>query len=120
MPRYIDADALKNAFEEDGHLTGYIEESIDEQPTIDTDDMRGVVHCEDCRFWRRPPSCEGLARCETGESGIRYRSKSDFCSKGMPIPETPSCGYAFSDDWLEDPCDFPDCDSCKLKGDDEG
>lgn len=43
-----------------------------------------VIHCEDCRFWESPPSCEGLAKCATGESGIRYRSRKDFCSKGMP------------------------------------
>lgn len=34
--RLIDADVLKEAFEEDGHLSGYIEEFIDDTPTIDT------------------------------------------------------------------------------------
>lgn len=33
--RAIDADALKNAFEEDGHMSGYIEEFIDDMPTLD-------------------------------------------------------------------------------------
>ena len=33
--RPIDADALKEAFEEDGHLSGYIEEFIDDMPTLD-------------------------------------------------------------------------------------
>lgn len=33
--RLIDADVLKEAFEEDGHLTGYIEEFIDDTPTIE-------------------------------------------------------------------------------------
>ena len=48
-----------------------------------------VVHCEECRFWDSPPSCEGLAKCVTGESGIRYRSRRDFCSKGMPFTAPP-------------------------------
>lgn len=39
--RPIDADALKNAFEEDGHLSGYIEEFIDDMPTLD---VAPVVH----------------------------------------------------------------------------
>lgn len=33
--RPIDANALKASFEEDGHLSGYIEEYIDSTPTID-------------------------------------------------------------------------------------
>lgn len=33
--RPIDANALKASFEEDGHLSGYIEEYIDSAPTID-------------------------------------------------------------------------------------
>lgn len=42
-----------------------------------------VVRCKDCIFWdRKHISCEGLARCATGEGGIRYRSHSDYCSKG--------------------------------------
>lgn len=33
--RLIDADELKKAFEEDGHLSPYIEEFIDDVPTIE-------------------------------------------------------------------------------------
>ena len=32
--RLIDADALKDSFEDDGHLSAYIEEYIDDAPTI--------------------------------------------------------------------------------------
>jgi hypothetical protein len=46
-----------------------------------TDDF---VHCEYCKFWdKENVSCEGLAKCVTGESGLRYRSKNDFCSRGQ-------------------------------------
>ena len=33
--RLIDADVLKEAFEEDGHLSCYIEEFIDDTPTVE-------------------------------------------------------------------------------------
>lgn len=39
--RAIDADVLKASFEEDGHLSGYIEEYIDYAPTLD---LAPVVH----------------------------------------------------------------------------
>ena len=43
-----------------------------------------VVRCKDCVFWNRERiSCEGLARCNTGETGIRYRNRNDFCSRGV-------------------------------------
>lgn len=38
--RLIDADALKASFEEDGHLSSYIEEFIDNAPTIDAEPVR--------------------------------------------------------------------------------
>ena len=41
MARLIDADALKEAFEEDGHLSGYIEEFIDDMPTITPEPVKG-------------------------------------------------------------------------------
>lgn len=41
-----------------------------------------LILCKDCKFWDAPPSCEGLARCMTGESGIRFRKAYDFCSSG--------------------------------------
>ncbi|MDY4856314.1 MAG: hypothetical protein SO155_09915 [Candidatus Ventricola sp.] len=36
----IDANALKTSFEEDGHLSNYIEEFIDNAPTIDAEPVR--------------------------------------------------------------------------------
>ena len=45
-------------------------------------DVVEVVRCGECMFWDAPPSCEGLARCRTGESGVRFRNASDFCSRG--------------------------------------
>ena len=43
-----------------------------------------AVRCEECKFWDgEHVSCEGLAKCVTGESGLRYRSKNDFCSRGQ-------------------------------------
>lgn len=52
-------------------------------------DVRTVVLCKDCKYWNRERiSCEGLARCNTGESGIRYRSQYDFCSRGEKREES--------------------------------
>lgn len=52
-----------------------------EQPTIEAEP---VIHCKDCAFWeRKRVSCEGLARCRTGESGYRCRFGHDFCSRAQ-------------------------------------
>lgn len=54
--------------------------TLDKIPTVDA---VPVVRCGECLFWNRDHiSCEGLARCATGESGVRYRNKYDFCSRG--------------------------------------
>lgn len=54
-------------------------------PTVDAVE---VVRCKDCRAWDRGRiSCEGLARCNSGEGGIRYRSGSDYCSKGVRVSD---------------------------------
>lgn len=46
-------------------------------------DVVPVIRCESCIFWDKAHvSCEGLAKCCTGEGGIRYRNRSDFCSRG--------------------------------------
>jgi len=50
-------------------------------PTIEAEP---IIHCKDCAFWeRKRVSCEGLARCRTGESGYRYRFGHDFCSRAQ-------------------------------------
>lgn len=50
---------------------------------MEPEDAEYVVRCGKCIFWDRDRiSCEGLAKCLTGESGIRYRYSDDFCSKG--------------------------------------
>lgn len=87
----IDVDALRNRIHGPERPEIYdgmdevfwIEQCINEAPAL------SIVHCGECRFWDSPPSCEGLAKCVTGESGIRYRSKNDFCSKGVPLPDQP-------------------------------
>lgn len=50
---------------------------------MEPEDAEYVVRCGKCNFWDRDHiSCEGLAKCLTGESGIRYRYSDDFCSRG--------------------------------------
>ena len=49
-------------------------------------DVVEVVRCKDCTMWDRDHiSCEGRARCLTGEGGIRYRGSNDFCSIGAKM-----------------------------------
>ena len=61
----------------------YCTEMWDEFEDVKRVDAVPVVRCDKCNFWDRDHiSCEGLAKCLTGESGIRYRSRNDFCSSG--------------------------------------
>lgn len=46
MSDLISRSALKMAFEEDGHLSAYIEEYIDDVPAVDA---APVVRCRDCK-----------------------------------------------------------------------
>ena len=48
MNDYIDREALKEVFEEDGHLSAYVEEMIDSIPAAD---VRPMVTCADCKHW---------------------------------------------------------------------
>lgn len=67
----------------DGYLKAANEAyvAVENAPTIDAVE---VIRCGNCEYWNRDNiSCEGLAKCVTGESGIRYRTKNDFCSKAQ-------------------------------------
>lgn len=45
-----------------------------------------VIRCEQCIFWdRKHISCEGYAKCITGENGIRLRRKNDYCSVAQSL-----------------------------------
>lgn len=56
-------------------------EYIKQMSTIEAEP---VIHCKDCAFWEsKRVSCEGLARCRTGESGYRCRVGYDFCSRAQ-------------------------------------
>lgn len=53
---------------------------VESEPIVDA---VPVIRCGKCNFWDKDHiSCEGLAKCCTGEGGIRYRNRSDFCSRG--------------------------------------
>lgn len=44
-----------------------------------------AIRCGECKFWERDRiSCEGVARCKTGEGGVRFRARNDYCSRGIP------------------------------------
>ena len=64
MPRYIDADALRNEFSErppDYYTTGYILDTIDDQPTVTLDEVRGVGK------WIMSEIFKGYAMCSCCE-----------------------------------------------------
>lgn len=88
--RLIDADALIERLKYSFHsnervsietVTGCFLDETGCAPTVDAVE---VVRCENCQFWDNEHiSSEGLAKCVTGESGIRYRRSYDFCSRGV-------------------------------------
>ena len=71
--RPIDANALKASFEEDGHLSAYIEEYIDDTPTLDYEPVRhsewkyyhkqNKAVCMACSFERDLDADFGRAIC---------------------------------------------------------
>lgn len=67
MPRPIDADALKASFEEDGHLSAYIEECIDDAPTLDYAPVRHS-------YWKHetPTKDDGQKPFVCSECGLRH------------------------------------------------
>ena len=85
MAEYIEREKVQDALlhEQYGYLC---EDAINAIPSAD---VRPVVTCGECEFWNRERiSCEGLARCNTGEGGIRYRNRNDFCSRGKKREES--------------------------------
>lgn len=85
MAEYIEREKLIRNAELCRETTDAFIEIIKEQETAD---VREVVFCGECEFWNRERiSCEGLARCNTGEGGIRYRNRDDFCSRGKKREE---------------------------------
>lgn len=85
---YIEREELQKALEfvcDDTtcplHIAAEIEQIAALAPTAD---VVAVVRCEKCEFWDRDHiSCEALAKCLTGEGGIRYRNRRDYCSRGV-------------------------------------
>jgi len=89
MKEYIEREAAVSMAHGYCHTTGGrccgpddVVELYEELKAIPVADVVEVVRCGECIFWAAPPSCEGLARCATGESGVRYRKAYDFCSRG--------------------------------------
>ena len=75
--RLIDANALKMAFEEDGHLSAYIEEYINDAPTIDA---VPVVRCRECAF-------RGSDYCPMCHDEYTYDEDDGFCHEGERLSE---------------------------------
>lgn len=108
--RLIDADALKQSFAEDGHLSGYIEEYIDEQPTIDAEPVRhadwfcgklvgqSVWYCTRCGYL--------LYAAENATPGLRYCPR---CGAKTDTRPEPSRGCATC---ANDGMDMPQCREC--------
>lgn len=87
---YIEREALKAEFEEDGHLSAYVEEMIDSIPAAD---VRPVVLCRDCKWYeinelkkdgtedrRYKPSVCMLAE--------QHREPNHFCADGEKREES--------------------------------
>lgn len=83
MSRYIDADLIP--FSRDYGRFVTMEDDVDSVPNANVVE---VIRCEQCKFWdRKHISCEGYAKCNTGESGIRLRRKNDYCSVAKPLTD---------------------------------
>ena len=80
MTKYIDADLWRD-LPDDLPYKGAVKRVLIQAPAAD---VRPVVFCGNCKFWdKKRISREGLARCLTGETGIRYRTANDYCSRGQ-------------------------------------
>ena len=80
MGKIVDVDELYKAFRRD--IMGGLNYEYILQEAKPVDAVQ-VVRCDKCKFWDRDHiSCEGLAKCLTGESGFRYRNRDEYCSRG--------------------------------------
>lgn len=81
--RLIDADVLKAVFEEDGHLTPYIEEFIDACPTVEAVE---VVRCRNCKYWSgrndKPHEVTVIGYCHHRNHLIMPIPASWYCADG--------------------------------------
>ncbi len=78
--RLIDANALKEAFEEDWHLTEYIEELIDGCPIIDAVE---VVRCKECKHRGDPILCRMIVFDSKTHQLSDWTRDNGFCDFGM-------------------------------------
>ena len=71
---YISRAELKAAFEEDGHLSAYVEEMIDSvEDTVD------IVRCRNCKHYALAPVSDGWNSCDI-DALIRHENF--FCAAG--------------------------------------
>ena len=71
---YISREELKAAFEEDGHLSAYVEEMIDSvEDTVD------IVRCRSCKHYAFAPVSDGWNSCDR-DALIRHENF--FCAAG--------------------------------------
>ena len=80
--RMIDANALKTSFEEDGHLSSYIEEFIDNAPTIDAEPVR---HGQ----WINKKTVPAFHHCSI--CGVTNKMQVS-CNKYVMLRYCPNCG----------------------------
>ena len=81
MDEYVNRKDLRDTLYDADAITMDGVKIINQFPLAD---VAPVIWCENCQFWDNEHiSSEGLAKCVTGESGIRYRGSHDFCSRGL-------------------------------------
>ena len=85
---YIEREAVLHwiDFASDGYayLDTAVESARHDIKAIPAADVVSVVRCGECEFWERDRiTCEGVARCKTGESGVRFRARNDYCSRAI-------------------------------------
>ena len=72
MAEYIEREALKAEFEEDGHLSAYIEEMIDSIPAADVREVERGKWEDDGYGWVRCSICRGAIAVARGGNRFNY------------------------------------------------